>query len=106
MQNSMCRTGRADTDLEDDPYFLIVGSSLTKAWLLAALTLWFAPIAQGAAQPSGSVYQNIRYVFTSRDQAPVRQQSLDLYVPSGAKGKLPLVAFVHGGFWRESDDKY
>lgn len=21
-------------------------------------------------------------------------------------GKLPLVAFVHGGFWRESDDKY
>ena len=37
----------------------------------------------------------------------MRQQSLDLVLPSGGgAGKPPLVAFVHGGFWRESDDGY
>ena len=65
-----------------------------------------AHAAAPGTKPSGAVYQNIRYVFSPRDQAPTRQQSLDLYVPSGAAGKLPLIAFVHGGFWRESDDSY
>lgn len=62
--------------------------------------------AAPGTHPSGTVQQNLRYVFTARDQAPARQQSLDLYLPAGVAGKLPLVAFVHGGFWRESDDKY
>jgi arylformamidase len=83
---------------------------LAKAvWLLAAMNLLFPPTLHAATagtQPSGTVHQGIRYVFTAREQAPARQQSLDLYLPAGVAGKLPLVAFVHGGFWRESDDKY
>ena len=62
--------------------------------------------AAGGERAPGAVHLNIRYVFTPRDQAPTRQQSLDLYLPPGAAGKLPVIAFVHGGFWRESDDRY
>ena len=84
-----------------------------RAWtgIFAAVALLSStvPSAHAAApgtQPSGAVHQNLRYMFTPRDQAPARQQSLDLYLPAGATGKLPLIAFVHGGFWRESDDSY
>jgi len=86
-----------------------VASSHSVARLLAAISLLIPPGLHAAApgtHPSGTVHQNLRYVFTPRDQAPARQQSLDLYLPAGAKGKLPLIAFVHGGFWRESDDSY
>jgi acetyl esterase/lipase len=86
-----------------------VVSSHFIARLLAAISLLIPPglhAAAGGTHTSGTVHQNLRYVFTSRDRAPGRQQSLDLYLPAGAKGKLPLVAFVHGGFWRESDDGY
>jgi acetyl esterase/lipase len=62
--------------------------------------------ATGGERAPGAVHLNLRYVFTPRHQAPTRQQSLDLYLPPGATGKLPLIAFVHGGFWRESDDSY
>jgi arylformamidase len=65
-----------------------------------------ARAANAETRPSGTVHQNLSYVFTAREHAPARQQSLDLYLPAGAAGKLPLVAFVHGGFWRESDDNY
>jgi arylformamidase len=85
-----------------------------RAWpgIIAAVAL--LPFAAAAAvhaagsgeRAAGAVHLNIRYVFTPRDQAPARQQSLDLYLPAGAAGKLPLIAFVHGGLWRESDDKY
>jgi acetyl esterase/lipase len=86
-----------------------VASSYSIAGLLAAISLLIPPelhAAAGGTHSSGTVQQNLRYVFTPRDQAPARQQSLDLYLPTGAKGKLPLIAFVHGGFWRESDDQY
>jgi arylformamidase len=86
-----------------------MNSLLATTRLIAAVTLLFPPglhTAAAGTQPSGTVHQNISYVFTPRDRAPARQQSLDLYLPSGRAGKLPLVAFVHGGFWRESDDNY
>ncbi len=33
-------------------------------------------------------------------------QSLDVYVPAGATGALPLVAYIHGGGWIEGDKAY
>jgi acetyl esterase/lipase len=32
-------------------------------------------------------------------------QSLDLYLPKGGAGKIPLVVFVHGGGWNSGTDK-
>lgn len=63
--------------------------------------------AAAESQPAATVHRDIPYVFRARDGAPARQQTLDLFLPSktGA-GRPPLIAFVHGGFWRESDDGY
>jgi acetyl esterase/lipase len=59
------------------------------------------------AQSGATVHRELRYVFRGRDGVPPRQQSLDLVLPSRAgTAKPPLIAFVHGGFWRESDDGY
>jgi acetyl esterase/lipase len=64
--------------------------------------------AAAAGPPAGArVHRDLPYVFTARDRAPARQQSLDLFLPSAAGArKPPLIAFVHGGFWRLSDDEY
>lgn len=83
------------------------------AFLIAAVALVSSSLLAGArataadAQSGATVHRELRYAFRARDRAPARQQSLDLVLPapSGA-GKPPLIAFVHGGFWRESDDGY
>jgi acetyl esterase/lipase len=63
--------------------------------------------AAAGAQPGATAHRELPYVFTARDRAAARQQSLDLFLPSTAgAGKPPLIVFVHGGFWRESDDGY
>ena len=41
-----------------------------------------------------------------QDPAARARRSLDLFVPVSQAKKPPLVVFVHGGFWVESDDKY
>ncbi len=63
--------------------------------------------ATAGPQPGAAVHRDLRYVFIAREGVPARQQSLDLFLPAitGA-GKPPLIVFVHGGFWRESDDGY
>lgn len=83
-------------------------ASRFRAGLIAGGVLLLAgwPAACGAADGAG-VHRELRYVFTPREGVAPRQQSLDLFVPAGTgKGKPPLIAFVHGGFWRESDDGY
>ena len=63
--------------------------------------------ASADALPGATVHRDIPYVFRARDRAPARQQSLDLILPSKAGSRRPpLIVFVHGGFWRESDDGY
>jgi acetyl esterase/lipase len=63
--------------------------------------------AAADAEQAVKVHQGLRYVFKARDGTTARQQSLDLVLPPATgKGKPPLIAFVHGGFWRESDDAY
>jgi len=62
-------------------------------------------VAAADAQPGATAHRELRYVFRAREGAPARQQSLDLFLPSATgAGKPPLVGFVHGRSWRESDD--
>ena len=77
------------------------------AALWPSSTLASSNAAAGGAQPGATAHRELPYVFMARDRAAARQQSLDLFLPSttGA-GKPPLIAFVHGGFWREADDGY
>jgi acetyl esterase/lipase len=53
------------------------------------------------AFPQGTIlHGNVRY---NNDTLP--KHLLDVYLPANAKGKLPLVIFIHGGGWL-SNDKY
>lgn len=88
------------------PYSARRAIAVAAAALLVAGLPCAGHAAAGGERAPGAVHLNLRYVFTPREHAPTRQQSLDLYLPPGAAGKLPLIAFVHGGFWRESDDSY
>jgi len=79
--------------------------------LVAAAWMSAGPLASGCAaaafaQPEATAHRDIPYVLRARDRAPARHQSLDLYLPKAGPGRPPLIAFVHGGFWRESDDGY
>jgi acetyl esterase/lipase len=53
------------------------------------------------AFPQGTIlHGNVQY---NNDTLP--KHLLDIYLPPNAKGKLPLVIFIHGGGWL-SNDKY
>ena len=53
------------------------------------------------ALPAGTVlHGDVAY---STDNLP--KHLLDIYMPANAKGKVPLVVFIHGGGWL-SNDKY
>ncbi len=53
------------------------------------------------AFPAGTVLKgNIPY-----NNDTLQKHLLDIYLPANAKGKLPLVIFIHGGGWL-SNDKY
>jgi len=71
--------------------------------------LLIAFVYQGIAQtnpvidifpPATILHGNIPY---NKDASP--KHLLDIYLPANAKGKLPLVIFIHGGAWL-SNDKY
>ena len=79
-----------------------------KLWLLPFFTLLF--INSGFSQiqnpvlrhfPEGTIlHGNIPY-----NQDTLKKHLLDIYLPANAKGKVPLVIWVHGGGWL-SNDKY
>lgn len=50
--------------------------------------------------PGTTLHGNVPY-----NNDTVQKNLLDIYLPSNAKGKLPLVIFIHGGGWL-SNDKY
>lgn len=83
-----------------------------QAGVLAAMLL--VPSIALAQNPSvvpaaraAAVHRDLPYLFTLRERSAARQQSLDLFLPNvAAGGKPPLIVFVHGGFWRESDESY
>jgi len=73
------------------------------------LLLLFLFVTRGFAQtnpvidifPQGTIlHGNIPY-----NNDTLQKHLLDIYLPANAKGKLPLVIFIHGGGWL-SNDKY
>ena len=51
--------------------------------------------------PAGTIlHSNVAY-----NNDTLQKHLLDIYLPANAKGKVPLVFFVHGGGWL-SNDKY
>lgn len=60
-----------------------------------------SPAAIQARMPKGTViHGNIPY-----NSDTLKKHLLDIYLPAEAKGKLPLVVFIHGGGWI-GNDKY
>src|SRR5690242_16835508 len=76
--------------------------------LLFALAIHASTVAQSpssvqvqARLPKGTIiHGNIPY-----NKDTLQKHLLDIYLPAGAKGNLPLVVFIHGGGWI-SNDKY
>ena len=79
-----------------------------KKFIIQFLFIYFAATSCFAqnnpvldAFPKGTIlHGNIRY---NNDTNP--KHLLDIYYPENAKGKVPLVIFIHGGGWL-SNDKY
>lgn len=68
---------------------------------------WLALLLCGTLADAAAalrVERDIPYAFIKGDAAALRRQSFDLYLPAATKP--PLVVFIHGGFWVESDDEY
>lgn len=74
-------------------------STQVYALLLAALAWW-----HGGAVAAPRIERDIPYAFAKGRGASLARQSFDLYLPDAARP--PLVVFIHGGFWVESDDEY
>ena len=76
--------------------------------LIIAMATFTVTIAQSprrsqveARLPKGTIiHSNIPY-----NNDTLKKHLLDIYLPAGAKGKIPLVVFIHGGGWI-SNDKY
>ena len=69
------------------------------------LTFTFAQLPSSsqvqARLPKGTIiHGNIPY-----NNDTLKKHLLDIYIPASAKGKVPLVVFIHGGGWI-SNDKY
>ena len=78
-------------------------SLLVVAWILTQSLFVFGqkPNPYVNVFPLGTIiHDNVPY---NNDADP--RHLLDLYLPANAKGKAPLVIFVHGGGWI-SNDKY
>jgi len=75
---------------------------------LLLIVLIGGPVQAGAQPPrikdifpEGTVMEkNLSYANDSN-----KKHLLDIYLPANAKGKIPLVIFIHGGAWL-SNDKY
>jgi acetyl esterase/lipase len=77
--------------------------------IIQSFFVFFIAVSQVFAQtnpvmdafPTGTIlHGNIPY-----NNDTLQKHLLDIYLPANAKGKLPLVIFIHGGGWL-SNDKY
>ena len=80
-----------------------------KKYIISFYFLFFIIVRFGFSQtnpvlnafPPGTIlHSNVPY---NNDNLP--KHLLDIYLPANAKGKLPLVIFIHGGGWL-TNDKY
>jgi acetyl esterase/lipase len=76
-----------------------------------AFVLLFTSVNLFAQAPSPSVIQGrlskgtIIHGNVPYNNDTLKKHLLDIYIPANAKGKLPLVVFIHGGGWI-GNDKY
>ncbi len=82
---------------------------MKKSFLSFILILWFlatpasaqdprVPEAGACLEPGVQVYKDLAYVPNGG-----KEQRLDIYVPEKPDGPLPLIVWIHGGFWRYGD---
>ena len=57
-------------------------------------------VIQGRLSKGTIIHGNVPY-----NNDTLKKHLLDIYIPANAKGKLPLVVFIHGGGW-VGNDKY
>jgi arylformamidase len=64
--------------------------------------------AASGESPGAAKLRIVRQIAYTRspDAKSGQRQTLDLYLPSAAPTKPPLLIFIHGGFWVLSDDEY
>ncbi len=65
-------------------------------------TLLYAA-ATAVAKGTGTIHKEIPYQGVVNGD---RRRSLDLYLPGDRGAKVPLLIFIHGGFWELTDDDY
>lgn len=81
--------------------------SRTSSAIAFAGVAWLAGVSLPAFAAPAAVRAelNVPYTFMAQDAAARARRSLDVFVPTDRQ-RPPLVIFVHGGFWVESDDNY
>lgn len=78
---------------------VIIVHALLFALLLVASP---APIVNSATTDKAQLFRNLSY--QAANATFDARQTLDLYLPERAASKLPLVVFLHGGFWSSAHD--
>ena len=75
--------------------------------LSGMLMLLFA-LGAGLTSPVAKAAVRAIYDLSYAPQAakPDRRQTLDLYLPEPSPRPPPLLVFIHGGFWVETDDDW
>jgi acetyl esterase/lipase len=72
--------------------------------ILMALLVLGAGVISPVASAAGRAILDVPYVQQSATAD--RRQTLDIYLPEPSSRPPPLLVFIHGGFWVESDDKW
>lgn len=76
----------------------MVRNNPMKSTLVYAVTAMLLSVAANAADPNE---------FTIREDVPYlgmdRAEKLDIYLPKGIQGKIPVVLYIHGGGWTQGD---
>lgn len=84
--------------------FILKNACLAILFISTFLKGWAQPPSPARIQerlPEGTtIHGNIPY-----NNDTLAKHLLDIYIPAGAEGKVPVVVFIHGGGWI-SNDKY
>jgi arylformamidase len=75
---------------------------------LSGMLMFLFALGAGLSAPDARAAVRAIYDLSYVPQAaePPRRQTLDLYLPEPSPRPPPLLVFVHGGFWVETDDEW
>lgn len=68
-----------------------------KSTLVYAVTAMLLSVAAKAADPKFTIREDVPYLGMDR------AEKLDIYLPKGIQGKIPVVLYIHGGGWTQGD---